>query len=201
MFIWDETRQQYRNELGHFVGQRQINQAVDTVIASGADTMRALTTQLQAGTISLADWQAGMMSQMKLLHLGAAMVARGGRAQMDQSDWGWTGQRLRTQYAYLREFAHDVVLGSTPMDGRLTARAAMYAEAARSTQQSMMRRVAILNGREEERNYLGPAEQNCNECIDCTAQGWVDIGTLPSIGSRRCLSRCHCSMSYRGGAA
>jgi hypothetical protein len=199
--VYDVSRMQYRNTLGHFVGQRKINQAVDAVIASGADTMRALTTQLQAGAISLADWQAGMMSQMKLLHLGAALVGRGGRGQMSQADWGWTGQRLRTQYAYLREFAHDIALGSTPMDGRLIARAAMYAEAARGTHQSMMRRVAMLNGREEERNYLGVAEQNCVECIDCTAQGWVDIGTLPPIGGRKCLARCHCTMSYRGGAA
>ncbi len=200
-FTFDETTQRYRNERGHFVSQRSINSAVDSVISSSSNTMRAMTEQLQAGTISLADWQAGMMGQVKLMHLGAAMVGRGGRAQMTQSDWGWTGQRLRSEYGYLREFAHDIAIGSTPMDGRLAARATMYAEAARGTQYGMMGRVARLNGREEERNYLGVAERNCNECIDCTAQGWVDIGTLPPIGGRKCLARCHCTMSYRGGRA
>lgn len=196
-FTFDESLQRYRSELGHFVSQREINAAVDQVINAGADRMRALTANLQDGSISLADWQAGMISQVKLLHLGAAMVGRGGRAQMTQSDWGWTGSRLRQQYGYLREFAHDIATGITPMDGRLVARAAMYAEASRGTQRQMMGRVAMMNGREEEKNVLGGADRHCGVCLECTHQGWVPIGTLPGIGSRTCLSHCHCSMQYR----
>ncbi len=200
-FIWFEAEQRYRNERGHWVSQRAINQAVDEVIASSANLMRAMTEQLQTNAITLADWQAGMMGQMKLLHLGAAMIGRGGRAQMDQSDWGWTGQRLRQQYGYLRAMATEMAIGGTPMDGRLVARAAMYAEAARGTQRGMMGRVAMQNGRDEERNALGASDRSCGECVGCTSQGWVPIGTLTAIGSRTCLSRCKCSMQYRSTAA
>lgn len=196
-FIYDSGMQRYRNERGHWVSQQAINQAVDAVIASSADTMRTLTAHMQSGAISLADWQAGMMSQMKLLHLGAAMVGRGGRAQMTQSDWGWTGSQIRQQYVFMRNFATEVATGLTPMDGRLVNRAVMYAEAARGTQRGMMGRVALNNGREEERNHLGGAERHCSECPSLSAMGWVPIGTLPPIGSRACLSRCKCSMQYR----
>jgi hypothetical protein len=199
-FIYWPSEQRYRNERGHWVSQQAINQAVDSVILSSSNAMRALTASMQAGSISLSDWQVGMMAQMKLLHLGAAMVGRGGRAQMTQSDWGWTGQRLRTQYAYLRSFATEMATGRTPLDGRLQTRAAMYADAARGTQRGMMGRVAMMNGRDEERNQLGGSDRHCGTCLGCSAQGWVAIGSLPAIGSRSCLSNCHCSMQYRSAA-
>jgi len=194
-FVW------YRDSLGHFVGQQAINQAVDQVIASTADTLRSLTGELQAGKITLADWQVSMAAQLKLLHLGAAMIGAGGRDQMTQSDWGWTGSQLKQQYAYLRSFANEIATGATPMDGRLVTRAALYAEAARGTQREMMRRVAIDNGREEERNQMGGSEHHCSECPSLSAMGWVPIGTLPPIGSRQCMGRCKCSLQYRGGLA
>src|SRR3954468_24498192 len=124
-FTFDENLQRYRSELGHFVSQREINAAVDSVINAGADRMRALTASLQDGSISLADWQLGMISPVKLLHHGAAIVDRGRPVQITPSDWEWNGSRLRQQYGYLREFAQDVATGITPMDGRLVARAAM----------------------------------------------------------------------------
>ena len=199
-FLWDDNLQRYRNERGHWVSQREINAAVDQVISATADRMRFLTGQLQANEITLADWQAGMISQVKLLHLGAAMIGRGGRAQMSQSDWGWTGQKIRQQYTFLREFAHDIATGETPMDGRLQARAAMYAAAARGTQRQMTGRVAMMNGKEQERNQLGGSDRHCGTCVSCSAQGWVSIGTLTPIGSRSCMSNCKCSMQYRVAA-
>jgi hypothetical protein len=137
-----------------------------------------------------------MAQEMKLLHVGAAGVGRGGWAQMSQSDWGWTGQRLRQQYGFLRNFAHDIATGKQPMDGRLLARAGMYAEAARATQREMQRRTGMLVGRSQERNVLGAAE-HCGGCLDATARGWVPIGSLPPVGSRQCRSRCHCVIETR----
>lgn len=179
------------------VPQVQVNRALDRVIASGAERMRSLSEQLQEGTISLAEWQNAMAAEMKLLHTGAAALGRGGWAQMSQSDWGWTGSEIRRQYGFLRAFAMDIATGHQALDGRLLARAAMYAEAARSTQRGMQRRMAQKIGKTEERNQLGAADRHCGSCLDCSARGWVPIGSLPAIGSRTCLSRCHCSLIFR----
>lgn len=196
-FVWSEGSQRYRDEAtGRFVSTRAVNAAVDQVIQVGQDHMVALSQQLQAGAITLAQWQQGMANEMKLLHVGAAAVGRGGWDQMNPSDWGWTGQRLRTQYGYLRNFAHDIATGAQPMDGRLLNRAGMYAEAARSTQREMQRRTGSLIGRSQERNVLGAAE-HCGGCLDATARGWVPIGSLPAIGARQCRSRCHCVIQTR----
>lgn len=197
-FQYSPSTQRYIDTAsGRFVKNQAINDAVDGVINSAAEHMTALTQQLQSGAITLAEWQTSMAAEMKPLLVGAAAIGRGGWAQMTQSDWGWTGQRLRAQYAYLRNFAHDIATGQQPMDGRLLNRVKMYPEAARAMQREMQRRTAMLYGRTEEKNQLGAADKHCGSCLACTAQGWVPINTLPAIGSRTCLSRCQCTIITR----
>jgi len=197
-FLFDESAQRYRDQpSGRFVSPRAIDAAVDQVIQTGADHMLVMTQQLQLGNVSLADWQQGMAAEMKLLHTGAAALGNGGWSQMTQADWGWTGQQIRAQYAYLRNFAHDIASGKQPMDGRLLARAAMYADAARATGKNMQRRAGILAGHTMERNILGVAEQHCPDCPSLSAMGWVPIGTLTPIGGRSCRSRCVCTIMTR----
>jgi len=198
-FLWSEQAQRYRDQAsGRFVSSGSVNGAVDQVVDAAGLRMRDLSAQLQVGDISLADWQSRMATEMKLLHTGAAAVGRGGWAQMTPSDWGWTGYQLRQQYAYLRNFAHDIATGRQPMDGRLLSRSALYAEAARSTQRNMQRRTGQRAGRLEERNVLGVAEQHCEDCPYLSDLGWVPIGTLPLIGARQCRVRCACTIETRG---
>jgi hypothetical protein len=196
-FVWSAASQRYRDEAtGRFVSQVAVNQAVDAVIKAGSQHMVTMTQALQTNQITLAEWQTQMATEIKMLHTGAAALGRGGWAQMTQSDWGWTGQRIRAQYGWLRNFAHDIAVGHQPMDGRLLARAAMYAEATRATQREMQRFNASVIGRTQERNVLGAAE-HCGGCLSATARGWVPLGTLPAIGNRECRSRCRCSIVTR----
>lgn len=200
-FRWSEGQQRWRDAAtGRMVAQAAVNQAVDSVIVKVGERLASITEQLQSNEITLAEWQTQMAHELKMLHIGAAMVGRGGRAQMSQGDWGWTGQRLRTQYAFLRQFAQDIATGKQKMDGRLLARAQMYAQAARATQREMMRRTAGIIGRVQERNVLGSAE-HCAGCVRATSMGWVPIGTLPAIGTRECRSNCRCTIQTRGHEA
>ncbi len=192
--------QRYRDASGRFIANSEINTAVDRVIVSASDNIVTLTDRFQSGAITLDQWQAGMVAELKPLHLGAAMIGRGGQAQMTFGDWGWTGQRLRTQYGYLRNFAQQIATGAWPMDGRLAARAAMYAEAARATHREMIRRVGMMQGRQRERNLLGAAENHCPDCPELSSYGWVPIGTLPPVGGRSCRSRCRCTIVTRMAA-
>lgn len=161
-----------------------------------AQGMRDLTQALAEGRLSLASWQASMMAEVKAAHLVAATLAHGGWNRMDQSALGWTGQRVRSQYAYLRDFAAQIASGRQKLDGTALARATMYAEAARSTHRAALTRLARQRGENQERNVLGAAD-HCAGCLSATAQGWVPIGTLVPCGSRNCLGRCHCYLIYR----
>jgi hypothetical protein len=141
-----------------------------------------------------------MMSQAKSIHLDGAAVAMGGWYSMDQSDFGWTGQRIRSQYGYLRGFAADVASGKQKLDGTALTRATLYAEAGRQTHRAAEQRAASERGLMEERNQLGAAD-HCAGCLAATSRGWVAIGTLVPCGSRDCLTRCRCSLQYRAATA
>ena len=52
---------------------------------------------------------------------------------MSQADYGRAGQRIREQYDYINRFAQQVASGEQKLDGTLTRRAQMYAEAGRNT--------------------------------------------------------------------
>lgn len=196
-FGWDESTGRYRYPSGKLVPRSVVDRGLERVIRIGALNMRSVSEDLQTGAITLAEWQTRMAGEMKLLHVGAAALGRGGWRQMDFTDWGWTGRKIRDQYAFLRSFAQDIATGVQPMDGRLLTRAALYAGAVRGTQRAMEHRQAQLRGHREERNRLGAADRHCAQCVDCSAQGWVPMGTLPAPGTRSCLSNCKCRLETR----
>lgn len=166
---------------------------MDSVVAATGDRLKQLTTQMRLGSLSIPAWQQQMVSETKALHLATAAAARGGWAQMSQADFGWVGQRLRTEYAFLNNFATEVASGKQPINKTLEARAALYAEAARSTSREMERRMGVLAGMDMERNELGIAD-HCGDCLDATSAGWVPIGTLEAVGNRQCGRRCACAI-------
>lgn len=176
--------------------EQTIRGTLDRVIDVQAATMRDLSQGLVNGTLSLADWQLQMMQTVKSGHLIGVALANGGWNNLDQSDYGWAGQRIRTEYGYLRDFAGQIASGKQPLNGVVLARAELYGHAARQTHRAAQRRAAQRRGLEQERNQLGAAD-HCSGCLDASSRGWVAIGTLVPCGSRNCLVRCHCSLAYR----
>lgn len=195
-FTFDPRTGRYRDPLGRLVSPNSIRTAVDTVLTAQAQTNRLLTQQLIDGTLTLGDWQLQMMQGVKSVHLVGLSAATGGWAQLDQSDFGWAGQRIRTQYGFLDRFARDIAAGRQLLTASAVARAEMYAEAGRATHRAAEQRQARQRGMEQERNVLGAAD-HCAGCLGATARGWVAAGSLVPCGSRNCLSRCHCHLVYR----
>lgn len=196
-YIWNATAGRYINSsTGQFVSFAAVRDALEVVMEAARGNMHSLTEQLIGGQISLAEWEAGMMEQIKISHVAASASANGGWAQMSQADWGATGQLIRRQYDFLRNFASEIASGQQPLDGRALVRADMYGQAARSTFEQMRRRYErISNGMEYERRVLGVAD-HCDDCLDAAELGWQPIGTLPAIGDSVCKTNCHCSFEY-----
>lgn len=175
-----------------------VREAVESVITGNGDAIAALTSQLQEGSISLAEWQTGMMSEIKSIHTAASSVAKGGWQQMSFSDWGYCGNKIKTQYSYLQGFADDIASGKMPLEGnRILQRAQMYANAGTGTYEDARGRFikASMNGIEEKR-VLGVAD-HCPDCLDEASRGWQPIGTLRAIGDSVCLTNCKCHKEYR----
>jgi hypothetical protein len=211
---WDETRGEYIAlavivsatgaiiaRAGEAVAYELVLDAIEFSILSAQTSMRSLGAQLQSGSINLAQWQAGMMQEIKILHTASAAVSRGGWQQMAASDWGWVGSEIKKQYQYLDGFANDIFAG-LPLDGRFLQRLDLYGRAGRTTASQINRRMQDEKGFVEERRILGAAD-HCNDsaqrqgCLELAAMGWQPIGTLPEIGGATCHQNCRCHFVYR----
>lgn len=196
-FVWSPESARYRDtSTGRFVPAAEVRGAVDAVIQATSERLQQITGGLQSGALTIEDWRALMAQEIKYLHLATGTAANGGWAQISQADFGWIGQRLRTQYQYLDGFAQDVASGKQAMDGTLAVRASLYAEASRATNREMERRQARLRGEQQEKSNLGAAD-HCSGCLSEAAKGWATLGSLIPVGSRTCMSRCHCWFTYR----
>lgn len=196
-YSWDERAGRYRSQSGKFVSSNTIREACHDTAQASRDNMARLAGELRSGNLTLAEWQSGMMREIKTVHTAEAAAARGGWAQMSQSDWGATGNLIRKQYEYLDGMAIEIENGKQPLNGRLDARAKQYGQAGYGTFEQMERRYQENdNGMTEERRTLH-AQESCQDCIDIAARGWVAIGTLPRIGDSRCRTNCACVFEYR----
>ena len=180
---------------GRFVKELQVRADLDKYIDAKNTRLDDLANQLRNREISLADWQLQMRNEMRMMHNNAAMVAKGGKAQMTQADWGRTGRELRSQYEYLDKWAKDIASGKAPLDGRLASRAKLYGNAARGTYEQERRVMAADKGNDEEMRILH-AKESCKGCISIAGY-WAPIGTLPKIGSQECSTNDMCTFEYR----
>jgi len=204
IYLWDQRLRGgacgYRDPAtGRVLPNAAVRGALDNYISNAQDTPTALYNLLRGGQISVADWQLQMRDHVKNVHLNAAITAAGGRDQMTQSDWGRVGQLIRTQYDYLDNFATQIANG-LPIDGRLLTRSQMYTDAAVGTHETFTRLRMGNSGWDLERSILDPAANHCigeNSCIEQAARDFVPIGELVLIGSRKCMSRCRCTMQYK----
>ena len=195
---WNEVAHRYYDlESGVFVSRASVNAGLEAVMDASALRMNDITQKLMDGGISLADWQTGMMTQIKNTNVAAAALANGGWDQMTQSDWGAAGQLIREQYDFLRGYAKDIADGTQALDGRALVRSDMYADAANGTFWEMDKRSMLADGYEEGRRVLEPGADHCDDCEEYASEGWMPIEDIPEIGNSQCLTRCRCEIEDR----
>lgn len=194
----------YTDQHGNFVSSKVVLNQLEKVINGTKAEMTGLYNQLEAGEIGIQEWYDGMRRRMKIIHGISASIAKGGWAQMTQSDWGKTGNRLKKEYRLLSGFAQDMVSGKQPLNGNARRRAGMYAEAARGTGEETKRGEMEARGATHERRMLGATENHCHTdksgllgCVELADKGWQLIGeVLPPIGTSPCRTSCLCRFIY-----
>ena len=186
----------YRGSNGRFLSQSAVEALVDGRANKLGTLLRRLTDMLSNGDITLVQWQQSVREALKLAHTQAAIIGNGGRDNMQASDWGRIGQRLRAEYRYLEGFARDLLAGSvsTPM---ALSRVGMYAQAVRGPYWEGTRIRQEKQGYSLMRRILDPQAKHCDDCLRYAARGTVSIGSLPMPGQRcACRSNCKCRVQY-----
>lgn len=162
-----------------------------------------LAEQLKIGQITLTEWQGEMRSFVRDEYNDAMILQRGGREFITQSDWGYSGSKIKEQYGFLDNFAADIAKEPDKwLNGRLNNRSSLYNQSGYSALEDFKKRDMKNAGWSQERRFLGIADhcRNSGEkpgCIELAAMGWRPIGTLPKIGAATCHTNCKCRFDYR----
>lgn len=180
-----------------FIPYSVVRGVLDLVIDGQAVAMNTLSQQLIDGTITTAEWQAGMAENIIDLHIDAVVSARGGLEQMTAADWQQVNEAIREQMEYLDNFASQIRDGKQGLNGQVLVRSDMYADAARGTFEETRTGVRQSEGMQEERRYTEEGVEHCDGCLEQAGLQWQPIGTLLPIGDADCLTRCHCTKKYR----
>ena len=127
-----------------------------------------LGTKIGAGEMRTSRWVLDMRKEIRRSYISQYLLAKGGRQNMTQADWGRLGGLLKKQYSYLRQFETEIKLGKlTP--GQIKARSQLYIESARQ---------AFERGK-------------------VAALGMPSLPAYPGDGNSICGVRCKCNWSIR----
>lgn len=149
------------------------------------------------GTMSLSDFHLAMRAEVKSSFINNVAAAKGGYAQLSQSDYGRIGNEVKKQYRYLDNFVTELYSGTVKVGtSGFLSRVQLYFNTARTFYYKFDREAQEAAGMTEEHNMLHPAE-HCGECVAQSDMGWVPLGTLVPIGERECVGNDRCTMVYR----
>ena len=196
-FTWDANARQYRGADGKFVPRVVVRQALDETIESAKSDITRASKQLQAGQVSLIEWQLRLEKSIKTIHVMSTAIAAGGWAQATSADWSLAGNRIKDQYAWLERFARQIEDG-LPLDGRFLNRAESYARSGSGTYEKALRRIDVASGLVTAERRVLHSGHPCSSCYAYHAAGWQSPGILPDVGEEcDCGSRCQCSFERR----
>lgn len=193
---FDPISGRYRNEKGRFISEASMQKLLDGRIEALSEQLKDFTKRLIEGNITLDQWQGSVREALKMNHLQAGIIGHGGRESLTQADYGRIGQRLRSEYAYLQNFANDL-LGARISAPMALARIGMYAQAVRGSYWEGTTIRQEKQGYSLMRRILDPQAKHCDDCLRYAARGAVSIGSLPMPGQRcACMSNCKCRVQY-----
>lgn len=195
-YTWDERTRKYYDPKGKPITQGEIRRRGLRVVNKSAEAIAELSEKLIAEEIAVEEWAVAMREATKAVHSAMTQLAYGGREQMGPVERGRLGVIIREQYKHLGNFTLEVEAGTVSGDG-LRARAEMYAESSWGSHESSVAHREKLAGATEERSFLEPEADHCEECFVEASKGWSPIGSLIPIGARTCLARCQCNLEFR----
>lgn len=166
--------------------------AVTRHIEAAGQELAALTRQLYAGSLDVAQWQAASASVLKDAHLSASAAARG-VSGVGSVEFGRVGGNLGHEFSFLHRFADDIASGKVS-EAQALARINQYA---RSSQQAYWNEYKLMTARNEVIWWeLHPGE-SCNGCKSLAAGSPYKSGelhTTPGAGSTECKGGCNCTL-------
>lgn len=195
-FTWDKSSRRYRNERGQFSSSKDVRKVIDELAATTAARTKELGQKVRDGKLSVPKFQALMAKEIKNAHTAALVLAKGGRKRISRNEWLELARKLKSEFAYIKNFAKDIPRTISERGNKIPARAAMYGNAVIGTFENAVREREKEAGMLFERRVMGGTSEPCVTCIAEAGRGYVAIGKLKAIGDSECRSNCACWFEF-----
>jgi len=153
----------YNSQTQELLTRNQLIEIRDTFTLQVRAESRAISQAMIDGNTTVQRWLLDMQDMVRNTHTNQFMLGRGGVGMVNANDLRVVEQTITNQYSYLQNFANEVAAGNVS-DGRLLARAQMYADAGT---QSYERGVALAYGLPTLPNYPGDGATQCLSNCKC----------------------------------
>lgn len=184
---------------------RELRAIINELVEDSSDRMRGFGVALRDGEITPDEFAELMRDEIKILHTSTGIAGSGDLVELNDRALESAQDRIESELEFLDNFVNDVreLLEMDDNLNRVPSRAAQYGQAGRGTASEAERdQLATADDKDDglvtqEKREINAGE-NCPECLEYEADGWVPLGTLPAIGSgSRCGSHCNCRFRYR----
>lgn len=165
--VYSNTRGQFIQNNGQFIGPLQVRAILDDDIAGAGARLGSLAGRYLSGEMTREQWREAHALELKGGHLAGVALGRGGAARLTPADYGFAGAALKKQYGYLARFDSllaDLIrqnpdrLSDPAFRKMVERRAASYAQAIRTTFEAVRFKEAKKSGAKWARRILHASE-------------------------------------------
>jgi len=188
-------------KLGKMVSIKDITAQSQQLADAVADKLANLAANAVNGKISPADFYQAAQTELRNSYNAFASLGKGGWNEMTAMEFGRNGGHLKSEYAYLRDFAKAIENGEVS-EAQAMARAKQYGGKAysRYCDEDMRRKRGSGEYTSEKWGPTAGDENVCSGCLEFEAIDWQPLGTFPApaSGGTPCGGACRCpELSFR----
>lgn len=203
MYYWNPKTGRYHERRNNvFVKRSQILKYVDCENERTKVRMQGLARRLTSRNITLREFQALAIEELKKSHIRMTLLGSGGKASTSKAAYGATGNRLKEEYVYLTNFVSAISRGELT-ENRIIWRSGLYGNSAAAAFYKSEQISKIENKGNKmllvARSLDPGASQHCQDCPSLSTYGKylsVEQVTLPTRNCV-CRSRCRCQVKYK----
>jgi hypothetical protein len=224
-YIWDAKLGRYQDTSNNrFVSRTVVLKHIERQNGRSKVYLQKTARSLVEGKISLSQFQALTIEELKGSHIRMASLAAGGRAEIPEFDSGIASsrtakmfevssniassgykaieQRLKEEYRYLSNFVGAISRGELTPD-KIVYRSGLYANSSAAAFYASEKNSRMKNRGDRlllaKRDLDSGASKHCRDCPRFSTKGkWLEA-SLVVVPTRQCTCRnkCRCRIQYK----
>ena len=191
-YKYERSTGQYRGNDGRFVSPSIIATLVNTTQNALRDDLKQITSKLTSNRLSIAQWQAEMMSALKTTHYQLALLGSGNADVSKLVAKGLADNALQ-----LDRMGNSIAQGKYSAT-QISNYAANYANSTKATFYEAQIEARGESGIKTAKRVLDGQAKHCQDCLRYAGLGYVSLEDLVlPTNDCECGQGCKCSVVYR----